>query len=45
MLARQKRLIEIIRDELIKCQSYADRYKTSVSAAVADNKLYDSLKE
>ena len=45
MLARQKRLIEIIRDELIKCQSYANRYKTSVSAAVADNKLYDSLKE
>lgn len=45
MLARQTRLINILKEELNNQKAFVDKYKTSLSSNITDNKLYTSLQE
>ena len=45
MLARQSRLRAVLNNELDELKSFVEKYQTSLTSAVVDNKLYESLKK
>lgn len=45
MLSRQTRLISVLKKELEKYKAFVEKYKTSLTSVVVDNKLYNALLE